>query len=203
MKIITELPPIETFNRHQIIKKNIKDSYTKSIEIDLEIKQKNHNITVNQKSCVLLNNDVVAAVIHDPVNNCIALVSQVRPVPVFKNNNLESLEIIAGILEENTEPCDMICTEILEETSLLASSICPLGSIYSDPVQSTSKIHYFYVEADMSCLQSNDFHGISDDGESISLFIFHQNLISPLIKNGYINDTLSITGLMLASEKIN
>lgn len=82
----------------------------------------------------------VCALVYNPKNNKIILVSQFRV-----GSNKDMIELVAGMLENGENPIDSISREVLEETGYETKTIEKVTEFYTSPGGSSEKMHLFYV----------------------------------------------------------
>ncbi len=120
-------------------------------------------------------------------DSCVLLVKQYR-YPVHS----AQYELPAGKLEKNEEPFGAAKRELLEETGYLAKNWESLGFIYTSPGICTEKLYLY--KADGLYYEGPK----PDEGEIIDCFEFELDQILKMVKNGEINDSKTICGLMRA-----
>ncbi len=111
---------------------------------------------------------VIAVLAYDPERRVAMLVRQFRPPPFFAAGQAETLEAIAGVVEDE-EPADMTARrEAEEEVGLRLDAMEPVGLVWTTPGLSTERTHLFlatYGAADRVA----EGGGAEDEGEDITL----------------------------------
>lgn len=103
-----------------------------------------------------------------------------------------SLELPAGKLEKGEDILLAAQRELREETGYLADSWKSLGYIYTTPGICNEKL-YLFLATDLRYYKPDP-----DEGEIIEALEYNINDIYFMIKNGKLNDSKTICGLMRA-----
>lgn len=150
------------------------------------------------KEIVRLNfdrGDSVAAIIYNTTNRTIIFVKQFRyPTFTKDQDNAWSLEIVAGIIEEDKAPEDTMIKEIMEETGYRAHHLKPIFSFYPSPGGSNEKIFLFFAKVD----QKDHIHtggGLINEGENIQLLEVPLKEVFKMLDSGEIIDAKTIIAL--------
>ena len=111
-------------------------------------------------------------------------------------NNLESIEIPAGLIDDGESPEMAAERELLEETGCeLSQKLIPLGSFVSDPACSTSVTHLFLALKVRQVKNQN-----LDEDEYLECFKETIKETYRMLENGAIIDANSIIALERAKK---
>jgi ADP-ribose pyrophosphatase len=133
-------------------------------------------------------------------------------VPVFRNQDGEIQvllirqfrhaaggtiwEIPAGVLEKDEKPEDCAIRELKEETGAVAGKIEHLATILTTPGFTDERIHLF-LATDVELGSANP-----EDDEEIETVITPMAEVLEMIKTGTINDSKTISGILLAKDRL-
>jgi ADP-ribose pyrophosphatase len=149
-------------------------------------------LTVELPNGQIATRDIVrhkgaSAVIPVTADNEIILVRQYR-----KPNEMVSIEIPAGKLDDGEDPCDCAVRELEEETGYKANHIEKLFSMHSTPGFSDEILH-IYIARDLIPGDANP-----DEDEFISSFSVSMDEAVAMIKRGQITDGKTISAILAA-----
>lgn len=107
-----------------------------------------------------------AAVIpYDPIRDAILWIEQFRPGALQANFNPWVIETIAGMIEPNETPEEVIIRESIEEAGCKIKNIEKISSYLVSPGGTSEVIHLFCAQADTSDIERH--HGLIGEGEDI------------------------------------
>ncbi len=107
-----------------------------------------------------------AAVIpYDPIRDEIIWIEQFRPGALQADINPWIIETIAGIIEQDETPEEVIIRESIEEAGCHIQNIEKIASYLVSPGGTSEVIHLFCAKADTKNIEKH--HGLIDEGEDI------------------------------------
>lgn len=170
-----------------ISRKNI---YSGFLKFDvLKVKFDNGN-TIERD--VIIKKDGVA-IVAVTKNNEIYLTKQ----PRVAINEEESIEIPAGLIEENETIEETTKRELLEETGCISNKLIDLGFFYGDVGSGTNKTHLM-LALDVEKVQELKL----DEDEFLESYKLPKDKVYEMLDNGVIKDSHSIIGLLKAKKYI-
>ena len=108
--------------------------------------------------------DAVAVLIYNSEKKHFVFVRQFRAGSFVKEQMNSSLEIVAGLIEENCSLEKIAYKEVKEETSLKINSLKPIFSFYPEISSSSRQMFLFYAETSNKiscrlngCVDENEF----------------------------------------------
>lgn len=111
---------------------------------------------------------VIALLAYDPERRVAMLVRQFRPPALFAAGQAETLEAIAGMIEDEEPAADSARREAMEEVGLRIAALDAVGVVWTSPGLSTERTHLFlaeYATADRVA----EGGGAEGEGEDITL----------------------------------
>lgn len=109
-----------------------------------------------------------------------------------------SVEVPAGLIEDNEEPEEVAKRELQEETGYIAEKITKVVDYYPDEAMSKSINYIFLAEGCERKTTQN-----LDEDEFISMLEITMDEFAELIKLGYIRGGISITSYLAVKEYLN
>lgn len=109
----------------------------------------------------------------------------------------ELLEIPAGKLDPGETPVDCALRELAEETGLLATSILPLGTMYTTPGFCDEKIHLFWA----SNLNVAGTGHEPDPDEFLKVEYLPPPVAVKMAGEGKIQDAKTVCGIFMAAQR--
>jgi nudix-type nucleoside diphosphatase (YffH/AdpP family) len=128
----------------------------------------------------------VAVLPFDPARGLALLVRQLRVPLLFAHGQEASLEVPAGILDED-DPADCARREAMEEVGLALKNLTPLGTCFPMAGVSTEKIHLYlaeYTGADRVAAGG----GLAEETEEIEVVEMPLAALAEMVDRGEVND---------------
>lgn len=123
---------------------------------------------------------------YDPARKCAILVRQFRAPPFLTSGDPDTLEAIAGVIDEgDAELCAR--REAMEEAGLALGALEPVATLWSTPGISTERMHLFlapYSESD----RIGDGGGLAEEHEDITVVEMGLAELARLAEDGGLND---------------
>lgn len=131
-----------------------------------------------------------AALLFDPKLNKIVLIEQFRMGPLNQSQHPWLLELVAGLLESNETPEQLVERESMEEAGLKVQAIIPIAEYWVSPGASTEKVNLFCARVDAS--NAGGVFGLAEEGEDIRVWVFTVEEVYQLLEEGKINNSLTL-----------
>ncbi len=129
---------------------------------------------------------------YDPEIKRILLVEQFR-VGAIHEKDPWLTELIAGIIETDELPEEVVCREAMEEAGIAIRKPEFIMKYLTSPGGSTEKTHLYYAQADLSGASGN--YGLADEGEDIRVCLFSPEQLFSMLDNGEIVNAMTIIAL--------
>ncbi|MDX8377692.1 MAG: NUDIX domain-containing protein [Mariprofundales bacterium] len=92
--------------------------------------------------------DAAVVLLHDPKQDKLLLIEQLRVGPIARQQYPWMLEAIAGIIDAGESPEQCAKRECLEESGYAMDAIEYLGKVFISPGGCSEIMHLFYAQAD-------------------------------------------------------
>jgi ADP-ribose pyrophosphatase len=137
---------------------------------------------------------VAAALPYDPKRDKVVLIEQFR-VGAFKNNATPWLiEIVAGLMDANSENHEeLIRREMREETCLEIEELLLICDYLVTPGCSSEKVKLFCAKVDSS--KAPEFCGLRNENEDIKIHVISTKEAFAAVRLGQINNAAAIIAL--------
>jgi nudix-type nucleoside diphosphatase (YffH/AdpP family) len=139
--------------------------------------------------------DSVGAIIYNSTNQLLVFVKQFRyPIYTKDQDNAWSLEIVAGVIEDDDSSEAAMIKEIKEETGYQTNKLKALFSFYPTPGGSNEKVFLFFARVN----QEDRIYrggGLAEEGENIELVEIPIKTAFEMLKSGEIYDAKTIIAL--------
>jgi ADP-ribose pyrophosphatase len=144
-----------------------------------------------------------AALLYDPCLDKLVLIEQFRSGLLSSNESPWLLELVAGIIEAEETPEQVIYRETQEEAGLTVLDLIPLYTYWVSPGGSSERVALFCARVDAT--KAGGIHGLAEEGEDIRVWTFSCKEVYALVANGRIHNAISIIAiqwLQLNEEKV-
>ncbi|MDC0610668.1 ADP-ribose diphosphatase [Vibrio sp.] len=129
---------------------------------------------------------------YDPVNDKVVLIEQIR-VGALEHEQPWQLEIVAGIIDKDESPEEVVRREAVEEAGLTVGRSEKVTSYYPSSGGCNEMLDVFVGEVDSNL--ADGIHGLDEEGEDIKVHVVTRDYAYELVKNGTIENGASIIAL--------
>ncbi|TQV86988.1 NUDIX domain-containing protein [Aliikangiella coralliicola] len=134
-----------------------------------------------------------AVLLLDPVANLLVLVEQFRPGAVETEADPWLLELVAGIIEENEKPEDVVFRESVEEAGCEVKNVTKICEYLVSPGGTTERIWLYLGEIDASRLP--EYAGLEEENEDIKIHKIPVSKAFEMLDGGEINNAMTLISL--------
>jgi len=130
---------------------------------------------------------------YDPVRDEVILIEQFRIGALDAPGGPWLMEIVAGIIEAEEKPEDVVQRESLEEANCIISDLIPLYDYLVSPGGMTERIALFCGRVDTT--HAGGIHGAKEEGEDIKVHVVTRKTALDYLQSGKINSASAIIAL--------
>ncbi|ENU1225464.1 ADP-ribose diphosphatase [Providencia rettgeri] len=141
---------------------------------------------------------------YDPKTDSVVLIEQIRLPAIETSETPWLLEAVAGMIEQNESPEEVIRREAVEEAGLVIGRTEKVLSYLSSPGGTTERMHVFIGEADSS--QAKGVHGLASENEDIRVHVVSRVQAYQWVEDGTIDNAatvIAIQWLQLHYQKLH
>ncbi|EOV8086652.1 ADP-ribose diphosphatase [Providencia huaxiensis] len=141
---------------------------------------------------------------YDPKTDSVVLIEQIRLPAIETSETPWLLEAVAGMIEQNESPEEVIRREAVEEAGLVIGRTEKALSYLSSPGGTTERMHVFIGEADSS--QAKGVHGLASENEDIRVHVVSRVQAYQWVEDGTIDNAatvIAIQWLQLHYQKLH
>ncbi|MBF9001610.1 ADP-ribose diphosphatase [Vibrio nitrifigilis] len=136
---------------------------------------------------------IAAAVLpYDPVTDSVVIIEQIR-VGALEHAHPWQLEIVAGILDRDEEPEEIVRREAQEEAGITIGNVERITAYYPSSGGCNEKLEVYVGEVDASLAKG--IHGLDYEGEDIKVHVINREQAYQLVREGRIENGASIIAL--------
>lgn len=130
---------------------------------------------------------------YDPVHDAVVLIEQFRIGALAAGADPWLIEIVAGIIEDDETPEDVVRRETVEEAGCTVDRVVPIMDVFTTPGGSSERIALFCGRVDGSGV--GGIHGVADEGEDIRAFVEPLDAALTRIDRGEITNLIAVAAL--------
>lgn len=144
---------------------------------------------------LMLRTPAVGILVYDPKLDKVLMIEQFRVGCLMdKLNGPWHIELIAGLIESGETSTEVAIREAEEEAGIKLDKLIPIYEYFVSPGASSEKISLYCGLIDLSTLEEGIF-GLESEHENIRSLIIDRTLAEDAIKNGQINNAMSIIAI--------
>ncbi|CAA0108621.1 ADP-ribose pyrophosphatase [BD1-7 clade bacterium] len=148
---------------------------------------------IDRELCV--RGDAVGVLLYDPALQKFAMVEQVRIGALNRPCSPWMLELVAGMLDKAGEdPVDVAHRETMEEAGLNIEQLTPMVEYFPSPGGSSEFFRLYCGKVDLQGVSTGIF-GVEEEHEDIRLHVLDVDDVVAMLKQGVINNAMSIIAL--------
>ena len=137
--------------------------------------------------------NAAAAILYDPQNDLIGLIEQFRVGALSSEFGPWCLEVVAGMVEGDETPEELITREIFEEAGITEHRLIHITDYYSSPGGCDEKIYLFCALCDLS--NAGGIFGLEEENEDIRLNIYQASDVFSGMLKSRANNAATLIGL--------
>ncbi|MBP9722109.1 MAG: NUDIX domain-containing protein [Gammaproteobacteria bacterium] len=140
-------------------------------------------------------NHCVGLMPYDPIRQEIILIEQCRIGPLINNDHPWTLEIIAGIVDEDENKDSTIIRESLEEANCEIQKLIPIYQYYMTPGCSNETMKLYCGLIDTSRKTTGEICGLPEEAEDIKVHVIRLKDAFDMLDTDKINNASTIIAL--------
>ena len=145
----------------------------------------------------------VGILLYDPKLDKLLMVEQFRVGCLLdQQNGPWALELVAGLIEEGESSRDVARREAQEEAGISINELIPICKYFNSPGGSSEKLSIFCALLDLSSVEEGIF-GLESESENIRSIILDRESAQTAVRNGEINNAMSIIAIQWLELNIN
>jgi ADP-ribose pyrophosphatase len=129
---------------------------------------------------------------YDPLADTVVLTEQIR-VGALEDENPWQLEIVAGIMDKDEAPEELVRREAVEEAGVEVKAVVPITSYYPSAGGCNERLDVFVGQVDATNV--GGVHGLECENEDIRVHVVSREDAYNLVKSGKIENGASIIAL--------
>ena len=173
-------------------KQLVYNGHFKITKYQLSHQKYNGETTPSLQRELITRKDAVAMVAYDPVADEIVLVEQFR-VGAIAEEHPWLIEIVAGLIDENESPEQVVLRESKEEIGCVPSELIKIAGFYTSPGGNSEWIHLYIGRVSVDEL--TDSGGLDEEGEDIKIIVVPANEVPFMLSAGEIKSAIAMIGL--------
>ena len=144
--------------------------------------------------------NAAAVLLYDPTRDKVVLVEQFRPGAIGTDSSPWLMELVAGMIEENESPEEVVSREALEEAGCSIRRLVKIRDYWVSPGGTSERVWLFLGEVDS--LQIAEFAGLDDENEDIKVHCVSACQAFDWLEGGKVNNAMSIIALQWLQIKL-
>lgn len=142
---------------------------------------------------LFVRGDVVGLLPYDPATDQVALIEQFRIGALNQQPDPWMVEIIAGMIDTDETPEQVVIREAKEEAGIELDSVELISHYLASPGASTEEVFLYFAQTDLSCVSGR--HGLAHEDEDIQVSVVDVELAFEMMDTRRIRNALSIIAL--------
>ena len=186
--------PLKRDDVHISDDRRVWDGFFKMYSLQLKHRKFDGGWSDDIKRELFHRGEAAAAILYDPKRDEIALVDQFRVGTLESEYGPWCLEAVAGMMDKNETPEELVLRELQEEAGIVPDQLLPVTSYYSSPGGCSEKIHVFCALCDLS--GAGGIHGVDSENEDIMLRVFPADTVFANMLKSRMNNAATLIALL-------
>ena len=137
--------------------------------------------------------DGAAVLLYDPDRDQLAFIEQFRIGALNAPGGAWITEVVAGAMQADEEPEDVVYREALEEANCRVEALIPICSYLVSPGGATERIHLYCGRVDAS--RAGGIHGLAEEGEDIRVIVMSYDEALEELHTGRLNSAAPVIAI--------
>jgi ADP-ribose pyrophosphatase len=169
------------------------DDFFKIYKADVAYDSFYNDNQINVTRLSLERGDAVAVLLHELDTDSLLFTEQYR-YPAKRRDQPWSLELPAGAIDEGEKPEEAAKREVLEEIGYKVKSLEKIVTYFPSPGVSSEQITILFGKV-KTADKVDEEGGVESENEDIKLVKLKKNQARQMLREGKINNSISIVGL--------
>lgn len=143
---------------------------------------------------LVLRKEAAGVLLYDPQLDAIALIEQFRVGALEHSESPWLLEIVAGLIDTDESPAEVVRREALEEAGCEVLALEPVLNYFSSPGGSNEFFYLFCGRADLS--NAGGIHGLPEEHEDIRVHVVGFDVALELLQRGELCNAQTIVAML-------
>jgi len=131
---------------------------------------------------VFSSGDAVVVLLYDAKRDEVLLTEQFRPGPLPRNDNPWVIEAVAGRIDTDETPEEVVRREAIEEAGCEVGALIKVAEMYASPGIFSEYVYLYVGEADLA--QAGGLHGVDDEHEDIKAMVCNRQEATEALSDG-------------------
>ena len=142
-----------------------------------------------------------AIILFDQKQDKLIFVEQFRTGAIATEQSPWLMELVAGMIETNEQPEEVVCRESIEEAGLEVLRVKKICDYMTSPGGTTEKVWLYLGEVDSK--QVPEYAGLESENEDIKVHCVSTEQAFNWLQTGYINNAMTIIALQWLKLNLN
>jgi ADP-ribose diphosphatase len=180
--------------KYRIIdKKSLHSGFFKLNEYTLSNQLYNGGWSAQYRREVFERGHAAAVLLHDFKRDKVVLVQQFRPGALETESDPWLIELVAGMIEANERPDDVVLREAMEEAGSRILKLNKICEYLTSPGGCTERVWLYHGEVDSSQIAS--FAGLESENEDIKVHCIPTEQAFEWLEMGKLNNAMTIIAI--------
>lgn len=142
---------------------------------------------------LVLRKEAAGVLLYDPQLDAVVLIEQFRVGALDHAKSPWLLELVAGLIDTDESPAEVVCREAIEEAGCEVLALEPVLNYFSSPGGSNEFFYLFCGRADLR--NAGGIHGLKEEHEDIRVHVVAFDAALALLNHGELCNAHTIVAL--------